>query len=93
MTSTLRNNLLVHWAIPVKRTISVHACDKICLSEDYSPLPIEAHAVVTRVEIHFNRQNPRVGRRRKTFFHNLLEAPLLPLKIRLIPHIMNPFYA
>jgi hypothetical protein len=67
MTSTLRNKLLVHWAIPVKRTISVHACDKICLSEDYSPLPIEAHAVITRGEIHFNRQYPRVGRAEKPF--------------------------
>lgn len=58
MTSTLQNNLLVHWAIPVERTMSVHVCDKICLSEDCSPLPIKAHAVVTHVENRFNRQNP-----------------------------------
>lgn len=67
MTITLRNNVLIHWAIPVERTISVHACDKICLSEDYSPLPIEAHAVITHVENHFNRQNPRAGRAEKHF--------------------------
>ena len=67
MTSTLRNNLLVHWAIPVERTMYVHACDKICLTEDYSPLPIEAHAVVTHVENRFNQKNPRVGRAEKHF--------------------------
>ena len=67
MTSTLRNNVLVHWAIPVERTLSVHACDKICLSEDYSPLPIEAHAVVTQVENRFNRQNLRARRGEKHF--------------------------
>jgi hypothetical protein len=40
MTSTLRNNVLVHWAIPVERTMYVQASDKICRGEDYSPLPI-----------------------------------------------------
>ncbi len=67
MTNTLRNNVLVHWAIPVERTLSVHACDKICLSEDYSPLPIEAYAVVTHVENRFNRQSLRARRGEKHF--------------------------
>jgi hypothetical protein len=56
MTSTLRNNLLVHWAIPGARTRSVHTRDNIFLSVDYSPPPIETYAVITRIEEYSNRK-------------------------------------
>lgn len=79
MTSTLRNNLLVHWAIPVELTLSVHACDKICLSVDYSTLPFETHAVLTGIEDDFNRKIRGPGEA-KTFFHNLLGTPLFHSK-------------
>jgi hypothetical protein len=77
MTSTLRNNLLVHWAIPVGRTRSVHTCDKIC-SVWTIRLPRSKHMRLSRAVKTIPIEKSEGRKSRKTFFHNLLDAPLPP---------------
>lgn len=92
MTNTLRNNVLVHWAIPVERTLSVHACDKICLSEDIR-LFRSKHMRLSHTLRIVSIGNIRGPGEAKNIFPQSVRRTSSPFKIRLIPHIMNPFYA
>jgi hypothetical protein len=91
MTEDVAEQFARQLAIPVERTMYVQASDKICLSVDYSPLPFETHAVLTGIEDHFNRKI-RGPEEAKNLFSQSVRCASSPFKIRLIPHIMNPFY-